>query len=114
MFFYKDPTTENIYAYNEDTLGLHLQEGFVRLSDDEYQAFVEAQALAVRKGEEGLWVADQMQLVADQLLMLDDNDPTAIPGMTTADWRAYRIALRAWKDGAEGFPDQQHRPRRPA
>ena len=114
MLYYKDPATDGIYAYNEDTLDQHLQEGFVSLSDEQYQDFVDSQALAVRKGEEGLWVADQMQLVADQLLMLDDNDPTAIPGMTTADWRAYRIALRAWKEGAEGFPEQQYRPRRPA
>lgn len=62
---------------------------------------------------EAEWAAAEMAVVADQLLKIEDGDPTALPG-TDRQWRDYRIALRSWKDGAEHFPDQQYRPQRPA
>lgn len=62
---------------------------------------------------EAEWVVAEMQLVADQLLRIEDGDPTALSG-TEQQWRDYRIALRAWKEGAEGFPISEQRPVRPA
>lgn len=59
------------------------------------------------------WATGEMAVVADQLLKIEDGDPTALPG-ADRQWRDYRIALRAWKEGAEHFPDQQHRPARPS
>lgn len=68
--------------------------------------------LGLRIVEESFWREDQMALVADQLLRIEDGDPKALPG-TERQWRDYRIQLRAWIEGAEHFPDQVHRPRRP-
>ncbi|UVM15553.1 hypothetical protein LOY42_20105 [Pseudomonas sp. B21-023] len=113
MLFYKDPDSGQIHAYREETVDQYLQPGLVAISDSEYQEFIDQQALTVSKGEEGLWVAAQLREAAEQILMLDDDDPAAMPGTTVADWRGYRVALRAWKDGAEGFPGRQYRPRRP-
>lgn len=58
------------------------------------------------------WIRDEMQVVADQLLRIEDGDPSALLG-TEKQWRDYRIALRAWKEGAEGFPEIGARPQRP-
>ena len=43
---------------------------------------------------------------------VEDGDPAALPG-TEREWRGYRIQVRAWKEGAEGYPDSEHRPARP-
>ena len=59
------------------------------------------------------WRDVELALVADQLLRVEDGDPTALPG-TAIQWRDYRIKLRAWVDGAEHFPDSASRPVRPA
>ena len=64
-------------------------------------------------GREAAWVEAEMSVVADQLIMLEDDDPAALPG-TARQWRDYRIALRAWKDGATGYPHTELRPARPA
>ena len=46
---------------------------------------------------------------------IDDaiEDGEEIPG-TEREWRDYRIQVRAWKQGAEGFPDSDKRPARPS
>ncbi|MBV4531017.1 hypothetical protein HU719_006305 [Pseudomonas sp. SWRI107] len=59
------------------------------------------------------WVEEEMPVAAEQLIMLEDEDPAALPG-TARQWRDYRIALRAWKDGAAGYPQAELRPVRPA
>ncbi|MBC3411271.1 hypothetical protein HU720_08135 [Pseudomonas sp. SWRI51] len=59
------------------------------------------------------WVEEEMPVAAEQLIMLEDEDPAALPG-TARQWRDYRIALRAWKDGAAGYPQIELRPARPA
>ncbi|MDD2046084.1 hypothetical protein [Pseudomonas putida] len=112
MKYYRDPVNGDIYAYNEDTLEQYLKEGLSPLSDAEYAAFIDAMDLEVQKGSELGWAAAEMQVVANQLLMLEDEDPTALPG-TAREWRDYRVALRAWKEGAEGFPREVSRPARP-
>lgn len=62
---------------------------------------------------ETAWVETEMPVVAEQLVMLEDEDPSALPG-TARQWRDYRIALRTWKEGAAGFPEVAQRPTRPA
>lgn len=59
------------------------------------------------------WQEGEMRLIAEQLPALEDGDPTALPG-TEREWRDYRIQVRAWKEGAEGFPDAEKRPVRPS
>ena len=62
---------------------------------------------------ETLWRDGELVFIADQLLRIEDADPTALPG-TDRQWRNYRIAVRAWVEGAVGFPDSLNRPVRPA
>lgn len=62
--------------------------------------------------EENMWREMEMTLIADQLLRIEDGDPTALPG-TDRQWRDYRIQLRAWVEGADHFPDVAYRPARP-
>lgn len=62
---------------------------------------------------ESAWQESEMAIIADQLLMIDDDDPLALPG-TASQWKAYRIKVRAWKEGNTDFPDQTKRPVRPA
>lgn len=63
---------------------------------------------------EDAWRLDEMALIADQLLRIEDDDPTAFPG-TAAQWRAYRVLVRGWVDGSDTlYPDDIKRPPRPA
>lgn len=59
------------------------------------------------------WQEAEMRLIAEQLPAVEDGDPTALPG-TEREWRDYRIQVRAWKEGAEGFPEADKRPVRPS
>ncbi|WP_374979001.1 hypothetical protein PSGK_18810 [Pseudomonas solani] len=52
---------------------------------------------------EDAWRDAELATIAEQLLMLEDEDPNALPG-TAAQWRAYRIQVRAWKTGNADFP----------
>lgn len=113
MKYYKDPSNGQIWAYEDYVEDELIRPGLLPISNDEYQKFLDAQNLEIRKGQEGIWVSNEMSVVAEQLLMLEDGDPKAIPGASIADWRSYRIELRAWNEGAEGFPTEQGRPARP-
>jgi hypothetical protein len=53
------------------------------------------------------WAAQEQGFVAEQLLRIEDNDPTALPG-TAEQWRSYRVALRAHTS-----PNTSDRPSRP-
>ena len=59
------------------------------------------------------WQEGEMRLIAEQLPAVEDGDPTALPG-TEREWRDYRIQVRAWKEGAEGFPEIEKRPLQPS
>lgn len=80
-----------------------------KMKDDE----IEAERLRLESAVEVLWVAEELELIADQLLALEDDDPTALPG-TEREWRDYRIKVRAWKTGHSDFPDMTKRPVRPS
>lgn len=58
------------------------------------------------------FAAAEMLVIADQLMSIADSDPAALAG-TEQEWRTYRTQVRAWKDGAEGYPNKQSRPQRP-
>lgn len=60
---------------------------------------------------ETLWVDSERKYVGEQLEAIEDGED--IPG-TEREWRDYRIQVRAWKEGAEGFPETERRPVRPS
>lgn len=62
--------------------------------------------------EEDAWKLIEMDFIADQLIAMEDSDPGALP-CSERQWRDYRTLVRAWKEGAEHFPDQAFRPSRP-
>ena len=68
--------------------------------------------LEIQMKREADWASSEMVVVAEQLVMLEDSDPAALAG-TDRQWRDYRIALRAWKEGHPDFPDEAKRPKRP-
>lgn len=68
-----------------------------------------AEASAVER----VWQEDEMKLISEQLPAVEDGDPSALPG-TEREWRDYRIKVRAWKEGAVGFPEAEKRPVRPS
>ena len=74
------------------------------IADEEFKA-----TLSV----ENRWMTMELLFIADQLLAIEDDDPTALPG-TEREWRDYRIKVRAWKTGNEDFPDMSKRPVRPS
>lgn len=61
---------------------------------------------------EDTWRVSEVAFITDQLIAIEDGDPSAMPG-TVQQWREYRTAVRGWKDGATGFPDSSARPSRP-
>ena len=79
------------------------------MKDDEMAAYTNS----LLAKAELQWQASEMAVIADQLLAIEDGDPAALPG-TEREWRDYRIQVRAWKEGTEGYPDSEHRPARPS
>ena len=67
--------------------------------------------LVLATAEEDSWRNSELLFAADQLMAIDD-DPNRLPG-TDREWRDYRIAVRAWKEGNVDFPNKDLRPKRP-
>lgn len=61
---------------------------------------------------ESVWVEAERKYVGEVLEAIEDGGDDAPPG-TEREWRDYRIQVRAWKEGAQGFPDIEKRPVRP-
>jgi hypothetical protein len=107
-----------IYAYAADgSQDGFIIEGLVLMSDDEVSRYFErpeklAQELLVIASEES-WRDAEIQVVKDNLDAILFEDPDALLG-TESQWKAYGVALRRWKEGAEGYPHEEHRPSRPA
>lgn len=53
------------------------------------------------------WVQNELARAELEINKAQDSDPTATG--TEADWRAYRVALRAWPQAAD-FPNKSSRP----
>lgn len=73
------------------------------VTDEEFAAIVLAENLAF----EAKWVVSELAFIFDQLLRIEDSDPTALPG-TAEQWRAYRVQVRAHVS-----PETSDRPTRP-
>lgn len=59
------------------------------------------------------WQTSEMAIAKENVTAIQFEDPGALPG-TEAEWKAYWVALRNWKDGNPDFPDMTKRPVRPA
>ncbi|OKA18168.1 hypothetical protein BOH74_20905 [Pseudomonas versuta] len=75
------------------------------------KAEAQAARLAPLIAAESEWVEQERQFVAEQLEAIEDGEE--VPG-TEREWRDYRILVRAWKAGADGYPDSSLRPARPS
>lgn len=72
-----------------------------------------AQLLAEQTRTEDIWRVSEVSFIADQLMAIEDGDPSALPG-TDTQWRSYRTLVRNWKTGGDpDFPDATKRPTRP-
>lgn len=58
------------------------------------------------------WRSVEMPLAQENITALQYGDPD-VPG-TEAQWKAYWVALRNWKEGNPNYPDITKRPVRPA
>ena len=108
---------ENIYAYGADgSQDSFIIDGLVLLTDEEVDSYYErlnAAGEAIRAASrEEEWRNSEIRVVKDNLDAILFEDPDALPG-TESQWKAYGVALRRWKEGAESFPHEKHRPSRP-
>ncbi|QVW25369.1 hypothetical protein KJF94_07285 [Pseudomonas hormoni] len=62
---------------------------------------------------ESVWRDVELPVAKDNVTAIQFEDPDALPG-TEAEWKAYWIALRNWKDGNPDYPDLTKRPPRPS
>lgn len=58
------------------------------------------------------WQAQEMGVIANQLLAIEEEAEDALPG-TRKQWLTYRTSVRLWHESLD-FPDATRRPVRPA
>ncbi|MGY2337991.1 hypothetical protein ACW9HW_01930 [Pseudomonas sp. SDO5532_S415] len=95
---------------------MELQEGETYYEDVPQWVYEKMEADRIKREQtviEDQWRADELALIADQLIALEDADPSALP-VTETEWRAHRTKVRAWKEDAEHFPEAEYRPVRPS
>lgn len=72
----------------------------------------ELELLPALRVAENDWRETEMLIARENVTAIEFGDDQ-IPS-TAADWKAYWLALRAWKDGGNSeFPEQSSRPVRP-
>lgn len=82
-----------------------------------YDGFLATEQCFQMVAVENLWRDQEVETISNQLMALEEQEATgeeagAMPG-TRVQWLSYRTKVRAWKEGAENFPDSSHRPPRP-
>ena len=75
------------------------------------RAETDAACLAPLIAAEVQWAEHERKFVAEQLEALEDGEEGV---GTERQWRDYRTQVRAWKAGADGYPDSSLRPARPS
>lgn len=78
---------------------------------EDINAEAEALRLAPLIAAETQWAEQERKFATEQLEAIEDGE--SIVG-TERQWRDYRTQVRAWKEGAEGYPDSSERPMRPS
>lgn len=105
---------EVIHAFLADgSQDSYIKDGFVLMTDQEVDDYYERLYAPAPEAIETAWRDEEYAKIPEYLLMIEDGDPDA-PFGTIDQWKLYRIALRRWKEGAEGWPDSANRPARPA
>lgn len=94
-WFASPPEDHSFYDVPQEWVEVPWPEAGDQVWDFETQAWGPSLASAVFR--EKSWRDLEMTLIADQLLRIEDGDPTALPG-TDRQWRNYRIQLRAWAE----------------
>lgn len=120
MLYYINPEGKFLGAangenpYGDDAISISPAPAYgdqVWLFSDSEPYWTESPSLLIRI--ESQWRDEQMERVANQLLMIEDDDPDKEAG-TDRQWRDYRIALRRWVDGGDvNFPNKEYRPKDP-
>lgn len=109
-FFTSPPEDHSFYDVPSDWVEVPPPGMADQIWNFETQSWGESLNLAVER--ENNWRNEEMGFIADQLLRIEDGDPSALPG-TDRKWRDYRIKVRAWVEGGENFPSIDHRHVRP-
>lgn len=81
-------------------------------------ATLAAQVLNEQVQRESAWRVAELVAIARQLEAIEEDEadetpPDLLPGSRKL-WLKYRGQVSNWKEGAEFFPDIEHRPIRPA
>ena len=110
--FYRE-SAGAIWAFAEDgSQDEFITETMVALTAEEIELHLNPPPTTAQLAEiESSWRATQMPIARENVTAIEFGDDS-IPG-TAADWKAYWLALRAWIDGADGYPDSTHRPVEP-
>ena len=82
----------------------------LRIAED-IKAEAEALRLASLIAAETQWAEQERKFATEQFEAIEDGE--SIVG-TERQWRDYRTQVRAWKEGAAGYPDSSERPMRPS
>lgn len=116
--FYKDPTTGEVYGYDDDQVAAGaVLPNLVAMTAEEIKLHLkppptEAELHAVAVDGENVWRITETAIAKDNLDAILFEDPDALPG-TDVEWKAYGVALRKWKESNPDFPDSTKRPPRP-
>ncbi|KPD33060.1 hypothetical protein AN404_09675, partial [Pediococcus acidilactici] len=79
----------NIFAYAADgSQDSFIDASMIPLTDEEVDDFYARITAPDPVEVERDWVASEMAIIPDQLLMIEDEDPAALPG-TERQWRDY-------------------------
>ncbi|CAI8821174.1 Phage tail protein [Pseudomonas sp. IT-P100] len=113
-------TTEGIYVGGFGDGATPDDVGLINLGDNppEYADQVwlfpgwTASPSQLRRAED-VWRDSELPIAKDNVTAIQFEDPDALPG-TEAEWKAYWIALRNWKEGNPDYPDLTKRPIRPS
>lgn len=106
----------NSPAYTLDlTENATIPDGYVEMKKErpegEWHAKEDGKWHAGDPEKESLFIDIEMQVIAEQLLMHEDKDDSAVA--TENDWREYRKQLRKWSWDNSKFPNPKYRPVRP-
>lgn len=78
---------------------------------EDIKAEAEEARLAPLIAAEIQWAEQERKCAAEQLEAIEDGESIVD---TERQWRDYRTQVRAWKEGAAGYPDSSKRPMRPS
>lgn len=119
MKYYRDKLTGGVFAYESDgSQDDYIDSNKIPMTDDEIHAALNPPPSTVYlANQEAQWRESEILIINNQLMALEEfeagiEESNPLPG-SRVEWLMYRSKVRAWKDGAESFPDKESRPQRP-